>query len=116
MNGIEMKVKLKLPHLATQSFHFPVHICGFLKIATHANKRASERMSERRVQHISTATKKYCSSNANFIELFSSSAICALAQNTMVHCTKYCVLCILFGCWTLFLHFLVAIIACWYSP
>lgn len=70
---------------------------------------------QKRAPTSTATTKKYCSSNANFIELFSSSAICAhgrLTQNIVVNRYEKWYYVFFLGAWTLFLHFLVAIIAC----
>lgn len=86
MNGIGMKVKLKLPHLAiARIFHFLGHF--YLSISLSHSLSLSLCLSFCRaiarclllencqfmLVH-QTATMKYCSSNANFIELFSDSA------------------------------------------
>lgn len=92
MNGNEMKVKLKLPHLAfvRRSVHFLGHfylthvcmnVCALHGTDGHMEDEdwvMQQKSEQKRASFLeianscarTTATKKYCSSNANFIELF----------------------------------------------
>lgn len=110
-----MKVKLKLPHLATRSFHFltngeqcaRAHARGFLKIATHASE------SKRTRAH----AHKYRPLQRNIAQVMQILLNCILVQRfaftTSKHyvfgspCVKKFIMYSFGFAWTLFLHFLV---------